>query len=231
MYFCANFSSILVVIISIEKFIALYFPFKTKTICTVPIAKRVSLVTAIFLILYNAQFLYIGGHVKDPDGNLYCDYVNISVTYYKILAYMLMTLYIFGPFVIMIVANFAITYKFMMAKLHSRSTESTNQALSKSAMKGTAMLLTVSFGFIILMGPIGIANLLWVKIPDLVFGIAVTLEYINHGINGFLYCISGTRFRTELMKTLGCFKKGSTTGTSRGTATVISELNSFSFPT
>ena len=231
MYFCASYSSSLLVILSVEKFIALYFPLKTKTLCTVHIAKRVSIVSAVLFLIYNAQFLYIGGSVEDPDGNLYCDYVNTSVFYYKILQYTFMTLYIFGPFIIMLLANIAITYKFITAKLRTRQggTESTVQALSKSAMKGTAMLLTVSFVFIILMAPIGVANLIWVKIPNLVLGVTVTLEYVNHGINGVLYCISGSRFRAELVKTFDCFKKNSnfrTTNISEKNTTVISEVSS-----
>ena len=117
------------------------------------IAKRVSIVTTVILLIYSAQFLYIVGSVKDPDGNPYCGFVNGSVYYFKIVVYALMTQYIFGPFVIMLFANLAITYKFVKAKLRTGQggTESTDQALSKSAVKETAMLLTVSIVFLILM--------------------------------------------------------------------------------
>ena len=56
-------------------------------------------------------------------------------------------------------ANCLIILKFMIAKWRNRQggTESVNQALSKSAVKSTVMLLTVSFAFIILTSPIAIA--------------------------------------------------------------------------
>ena len=45
-------------------------------------------------------------------------------------------LYSFAPFVVMGLTNIAIIYKFMKAKMAlKRGTESTNQALSKSAMR------------------------------------------------------------------------------------------------
>ena len=115
----------------------------------------------------------------------------------------------------MFMCNFAILYKFIKAKFQSQNggTESTNQALSKSATRGTAMLLTISFAFIILTGPIFVVNAIWPNsaIPYLIFRICITFEYVNHGINGILYCISGTRFRNELKKTICPSKMGQTT--------------------
>ena len=53
-YFCIHYSSALLVIMSVEKCLALYFPFKTKSICTVKIAKRVTLVTAIIFVVFDS---------------------------------------------------------------------------------------------------------------------------------------------------------------------------------
>ena len=94
----------------------------------------------------------------------YCDYGNVPRAYLRLLfSTIIAILYSFGPFAIMILVDFAIIYKFMMAKLKTRlgGTGSTNQALSKSATKGTAMLLTISFAFILLTGPIAIAHIIW----------------------------------------------------------------------
>ena len=236
MYFCLNYSSALLVIISVEKFIALYFPLKTKTICTVRIAKRVSLVVALIFVLFDAQFIYIGETLANP-GGLYCDYTNVSGEYLTILfGIVIAILYSYGPFLIMIIANFGIIYKFISAKLKTSQdgTESTSQALSKSAMKGTAMLLTVSFSFIILTAPIALVNVIYKgnQIPDTVFAITGGIEYVNHGINCVLYCISGTRFRNELKKRIGCHKDNLQRAmtTSAGNITMVSEVDSTSSP-
>ena len=41
----------------------------------------------------------------------------------------------------------------------------------------------------------------------MVDAVTVLLDYTNHSINIVLYCISGSRSRTELMKTLCCHRK------------------------
>ena len=229
MYFAFNYSSALLVIISFERFLALYFPFKTKTLCTVRIARRVSFVAAILYLAFASQFFLMGKLFVDEYGK-YCYYGNVSERYRNILfTTVFPILYSYGPFTLMIICNFAILYKFMKAKFHSQNggTESTNQALSKSATRGTAMLLTISFAFIILTGPIVVANAVWPNstIPYFIFRICIAFEYVNHGINGILYCISGTRFRNELKKTICPSKKGANqTVLSRTTTTSVSNI-------
>ena len=236
MYFCLNYSSALLVTISVEKFIALYFPLKTKTICTVRIAKRVSTVMALSFALFSAQFFYIG-ETLTKNGGLYCDYTKVSGEFRRILfGIVIAILYSYGPFLIMIIANFAIIYKFISAKLKTsqEGTESTSQALSKSAMNGTAMLLTVSFSFIILTAPIVLVNVIYKdnEIPYTVFAITLAIEYVNHGINCVLYCLSGTRFRNELKKTICCYKDDLQRAitTSAANITMVSEVDSTASP-
>ena len=194
---------------SIEKFFALYFPLKVKTICTVRTAKWVCLITGLIFFTFDSQFFFIiDAHVKN--GYDVCNYVypNYELIFNRIDA----TFYSFAPFTIMIAANLAIIYKFMKAKWNSRNpgiipTESTHQAMSKAATKGTLMLVTVSIAFIVLTAPISIAYTITEEPHPMVDAITVILDYLNHSINAVLYCISGTRFRGELMKTLGCHKK------------------------
>ena len=120
-------------------------------------------------------------------------------------------------------ANFAIIYKFIKAKLKTTcgGTESTNQALSKSATRGTGMLLTVSFAFIILTGPISLIHI-WKEVPVLAVDITVVLQYLNQGIKGILYCITGSRFRNELKKMFFCRKENY----QRDARTTVSALSS-----
>ena len=204
-HFGFSYSSALLVIISVEKLFALYFPFETKTICTVKIARRVSLVTGVLFAGFNAHFFYTGKK-KSTEQGTYCTYGGPE-KYLIIVLNIFGALYSYVPFVIIMLANFAIIYKFIKATLKTTRgrTESTNQALSKSATRGTGMLLTVSFAFIILTGPISIIHI-WKEVPVLVKDIALVLHYLNHGINGILYCVAGTRFRNELKKMFVCRK-------------------------
>ena len=70
-YFFQHFSSALLVIMSVEKVCALYFPFKTKTICTVKIAKRVTLITFVIFFAYDFQFFFIFNKTFEG-GQYYC---------------------------------------------------------------------------------------------------------------------------------------------------------------
>ena len=210
LYFGSTYSSVLLVTISLEKFFALYFPLKTKTVCTVSMARRVSFITGIIFIGFNLQFFFITKMFGDSFGE-YCYYGNVPEQYRNILfSIVVATLYSYGPFSIMTFTNFAIIYKFVSVKWRNRqgNTDSTSQALSKSATRGTAMLLIISFTFIILTSPILVANAAWPNsIPILIFKSFIAIQYLNHGINGILYCIVGSRFRNELKNLFTCGKK------------------------
>ena len=80
-YFFTTYFTALLVIISVEKFIALYFPFKSKIICTVLIAKRVSLVTGIIFAVFNAQFIIIIDAVMSTSDQGICYYLHAPESY------------------------------------------------------------------------------------------------------------------------------------------------------
>ena len=129
----------------------------------------------------------------------------------------------------MIIVNCMIIFKFMLAKWQNRrgGTESVSQALSKSAVKGTVMLVTVSTAFIILTGPASLAVAIFGDdYPVMVYGVTVLLQYLNHSINAVLYCISGSRFRNELMKVFRCYKPKR-----RSTSSMASNSSSMSMVT
>ena len=118
-------------------------------------------------------------------------------------------IYSFGTFTIMFLVNSAIIYKFIRAKRESTqnsTSESTSQALSKYALRGTAMVITVSIMFIVLTTPVAIDQITARKLAPypLYYVFMVSMQYLNHSINGFLYCIVGTKFRQELCKLLKC---------------------------
>ena len=177
---------------------------------------------------------------KRKNGVKYCTWVNIPDGYDDIYWQIDAILYSFAPFTIMIIANCMIIFKFVMARWQTRigGTESVSQALSKSAVKGTVMLVTVSTAFIILTGPASVAVAIFGdSAPIMVYGVTVLLQYLNHSINTVLYCISGTRFRHELMKVFGCYterRSASSTATnsmSRATnSTSRNDINSTGSP-
>ena len=98
----------------------------------------------------------------------------------------------------------------MQAKCQRNSTESTNQALAKSATRGTTMVVTISVTFLIFTAPTAVDQALFHLVhlgsnPMHELFMNFT-QYLNHSINGLLYCIVGSKFRNELLKIL-CRKK------------------------
>ena len=117
-------------------------------------------------------------------------------------------LYSYLPFILLLITNFAIAFKFMRAKCKINSTESTNQALSKSATKGTAMVVTVSVTFLLLTAlsaVVAVSYRLYLITSNLpLFRAFMNLtQYLNHSINGILYCTVGSKFRDEIFKVIG----------------------------
>ena len=219
-YFCSQYSSSLLMIMTVEKCFALYFPLQSKSICTVNTAKKVSAVAALVLFGFNFQLVFILDAKTNQNGENRCVWVRVPqsyrATYYQIDAF----IYSFIPLSVIVTINFLIVLKFMMAKWKNRrgGTESVNQALSKSAIKGSVMLLTVSFAFLILTEPMSAyAYMIENDLPEIVYGVTVILQYINHSINGILYCITESRFRQELMALFSFFTTKSTGTNNRNT--------------
>ena len=169
--FFRQLSSALLVIMSVEKLIALYFPFKTQRICTVKTARRVSLFTVFMYAVFNSQYFFTI-RTKSPG---WCEDVYVSEGYATFREKLNPILYSYGPFYIMGFTNIAIIYKFVRAKLaaKSRGTESTNQALSNAAMRGTAILVSVSLMFIAFTAPHSIAYDIAEDLPHPIVGAVI----------------------------------------------------------
>ena len=142
-------------------------------------------------------------------------------------------LYSFVPFILMFIINFAIVFKFMRAKCESsqcNSSQSTNQALVKSVTRGTAMVVTVSAAFLILTTPTAVELALWPRIRlsyNLAYNVIKNFaQYLNHSINGLLYCIVGSKFRNKLLKFICGRKRSDDTLASHSVNTDVSTTGS-----
>ena len=193
---------------SVEKCIALYFPFKTRNICTVKTAKWASGIAGVIFIFFNSFWFFVVKIERENflTRNIICMYEDYFMKYFMVYERIDGVLYSFGPFVIMGFTNIAIIYKFVKAKLASKhgGTESTNQALSNAAMRGTAILIRVTMTFIVLTGPSQVAFAITIHIHPLLLPFLYVSVALNHSINGLLYCIAGSKFRRELIDTLCC---------------------------
>ena len=206
-FLARHYSSMLLVLMSVEKCFAVYFPLKSKTVCTVRTAKCATGIVGVILAAYNSlRFYEWESRLIHSSGNQVCIFIH---DHKKIIQAIDSALYSFGPFILMFMTNFAIVFKFMRAKCESsqcNSSQSTNQALVKTATRGTAMVVTVSVTFLILTTP-SAADQALLHVMHLatypMYRVFMNFtQYLNHSINGLLYCIVGSRFRNELLKIL-----------------------------
>ena len=100
---------------TLEKFIALYFPFKTKAYCTIQVARVTSSVTALLLALYDVQYVVVYEIRYYDNGVAYCG--TPYPQYLAVLDKIDSVLYSFGIFTIMFVVNFAVILKFNACKM------------------------------------------------------------------------------------------------------------------
>ena len=183
-----------------------------STESTIRTARWVIVIVGIILAGYDFIYFVYMNSVTITPGRHICR-IKGSRDYKVILYAIDSVLYSFGPFTFMLITNFAIVFKFMKAKCNqNNSSESTSQALVKSATRGTAMVVTVSVAFLLLTSPTAVNlrksnNTQLVKNP-LYRAFMNLTQYLNHSINGVLYIIVGSRFRKELLKIFNC-KEGS----------------------
>ena len=200
LYFGRQYSSMLLVLMSVEKCFAVYFPLKSQTVCTIKTAKWATGVVGVILAGCNLQwFVVVEYGIDEWSGDYVCIW---NEHFYPALDIVESVFYSFGPFFLMSLTNFAIVFRFMVAKCKRTSTESTNQALAKSATRGTAMVVTVSVTFLILTAPTAVNmmhSFLTQPAKNPLYRAFMNLtQYLNHSINGVLYIIVGSRFRKEL---------------------------------
>ena len=219
--FFAYSSSATLSIMSAEKIVALYFPLQAKRICNVSIAKWVSIIAAFLSAAINLYLIIVVKVGISHSGFEKCTAADNGML---VMMYLDFIFYSFGPFLVMCVANILIIYKLLMLRYKNQSNQAINQGTNKSAMKGVGMLVSVSLTFIILTTPICLVFFDLVPSSETVKAIALVMFTLNHSINGFLYCLFGSKFRKELFKLICRCRQNrveaSTTGNNTMTNTV-----------
>ena len=218
---CSHTSSCALILISIERLIAVCFPFKVKQLVT----KERTLILLVFmtaiLIAVDGFLLFVSG-VIDTEYGKFCDIIDESIFPFFIHVYpwIDMILYFFLPFLIVITCNTAIVFtlgkqKFRKSQLTQSSSEPTNNKISSV----TRMMLFVSLAFLVMVSPYTIYLLFidpvsqssWTTAEKAmklsVYYTLAIMASTNHAINFILYCGSMPKFREELRILLRCKRK------------------------
>ena len=209
-YFAADYSSMLLVVMSMEKFIAIYLPLQAKSYCTVGTAKWVASILALVMVGLNSP-IFIWYKAIDNQ----C-FIMKHWNYFVMLNTLLYSLV---PIFSMLLANAAIICKLMYIKYKGIS--HTNESVSKSSTRGSVMVVSVSLAFIILTSPRVVDNIFRLKFSETPLRnlLADIMQYSNHSINGILYCIFGEKFRNELRKIMQSCRRSESCSTSMSSVT------------
>ena len=209
-------STVLILSMTFDRFYSVIRPHKAATFNTVKRAKITICAVVVFSIIYNIPHLFISTHDNWqclPYGKA------MEKSYGQIYYWLSFVVNYVLPFVLLLAMNSVIIHKIRnRSSLMKEVSTTTNASKTKSPSTRTkssesqmfAILLLVTFGFLILTTP-GYLLFLFIMLVDffktpqlfagyyLFYNIAHKLHTTNHGINFFLYVISGRKFRADLM--------------------------------
>ena len=210
---------LLIVSMTFDRFYSIIRPHKAASFNTVKRTKIVIICIISFSIMYSIPNLFVSSHNGwqcIPYGN------TLQKPYGKSYYWVSFTINFVVPFVSMLVMNSVIinTLWKRSSFIDDHSTEVNQDRIKGTGSKSSerqvyVILLLVTFGFLILSTPSYILFLYMMAVDlyaspatfatyYIFYSFAQKAHHSNHGINFFLYVISGTKFRTDLLRLLKC---------------------------
>ncbi|CAC5426386.1 unnamed protein product [Mytilus coruscus] len=217
LYSSMDYSAWILIAVTIDRVLLIWFPNKMQCICTKKMAVLVLLCIASFLFLINSHILY-GYELSTGKTANHCDFVSKSYEQFWISSWPSIDLVIFCilPVGFLVVGNILIFVKVLISRrtvkrqVSAYNTSSQNQRDSKFSSM-TAMLIAVNCVFIVCNIPsraFMIEHTSWsfdtcgynyakMSLLWCIFNLSM---YVNNSVNFLLYIVSGSRFRNEIKK-------------------------------
>ena len=222
-YTCFDLAVWILVAMTIERCFAVHFPLKATDIATIPIARKTVCLIVLIMASINLHFFW----TVELDARGRCSYLEQYTDFHdEVWPWLDATVYSFLPFVALLISNSIIIYDSRRAFVKRRSELGSNashgtkgSSVTRFQFRLSAMLVTVSVVFLILSAPNvilicirhkyfdfseGVDDFHDIAVYQLVSTVTSFCLYINHAVNFILYCVSGQRFRTELLRLLRC---------------------------
>ncbi|XP_052105746.1 probable G-protein coupled receptor 139 [Mytilus californianus] len=233
-YFSLQFTAWILVAVTIDRCISVKLPLKAMYYCTLRRSRFVVVSIAILLIMLNGHLLF----TTDFQDEI-CQFDSFSVSAWPFIDF---AVYCFFPFTIMLICNVLIIRtsiksfkRFSSIKENTLPKNLAYQANSRRQHNRnsnmTAMLLSVNISFLVCTLPVSvyyICETFYMEAdPSLMYlleAISSLLMYLNNAISFFLYCLSGTKFRKELVKMFTRTKKREKTSAGIYTVESVSSI-------
>ena len=228
-------SAWILVTMTINRAVSIVWPHGTRKCLQKCDAPRVVVFIVLFCTLSGAHLLY--GHSLQPIHNgqtAECFYSFVSESYDRFFSlgwvWVDMVVAVFLPFACLLVTNTVLVRKVGQSLREARDSLAEGRSdpfasRDKKLSSMTITLIATSVAFLLLTSPIAV-YMVWdgtlaydTKMHDvrfraanrLVLSAGLVLWYTNLGINFYLYCLTGARYRAEFVKLFGCL--GSSDGT------------------
>lgn len=238
-YCSLDYSAWILLLVTLERVISAWLPHNARTLCTKNSAAAVLISVGVFILCLNAHLLYgmVFKYSEDENGNQelekcveindeYYVFFNVTWPWVDLCAFCVI------PFTVIVIGNALILFKVVKSqkKVKSRVVPSVAGGSQQQTTSGhghkqssmTAMLFTLNIVFLLSTSPISIYNVgytYWVKDAssheyaqlDLWWAVVNMLMYTNNSLNFLLYCLSGTKFRREVIRTFTSWNRRTNT--------------------
>ena len=226
---------------TLDKYIAIKWPHRAATYSTPRRAKIIVVALCVSICIYNIPHFFISGIIGNQ-----CSAYGTSSVISQVYSWLSFVLNAIIPFTLLIHMNYVIVKTVRNSRICFRSNDTNRgmegrQKTMKSAEKQlTIMLLLVTSLFLILLCPTYIRFIylsfakrdtpLGYAMAVFIFQMTYKLYTSNSGVNFFLYCMSGQKFRNDLKEILCCYGNShlsfiSRKDESQSTSTQISSIN------
>ena len=230
-----------VLAMTVDKYVAIKWPHRAATYSTPRKAKITVICIYISVVIYNIPHIFISQLTGDV-----CLGYAIGGVITKVYSWVTFVLNAIIPFVLLLYMNYVIIQavrgsRKMFREPIERGQGQVNTNLGRqknTETQLTIMLLLVTSLFLILMIPTYIRFLYTtfvtrdtpVKYANLMFfyHLSHKLYHTNNGINFFLYCISGQKFRNDLKEILCCRTEASFRRNKDRSQSSITDVSTFS---
>lgn len=215
-YSSSQFSAWLILAVTVERYIVVCHALHASRWCSRERARKTVILLAVIFILINSHLIWTIG-IRSDRGKTECEGLGeYEFLVRKVFPWIDAALYSTIPVIAISLFNILIIRQVLRAT-HSRKSlqhvplnnmELKRRSKNKSS-KLTIMLLTISFAFCVTTLPMNVVMIASYQISDspkemaklwLVRTTAELLMYLNHSMNFFLYCATGQKFRSIVLR-------------------------------